>query len=184
MYRHLSMQELQAGLPNVLASPKDDGELQGIISRPTQGERCDLHSSEISALEGVKGDHWSKGCWKSLADGSPDPDVQICIMNARCIDMIATARENWAAAGDNLFIDMDLTPANLPPGQRLTIGSAEIEITAVPHNGCAKFISRYGRDACVFVNTGVGRELRLRGIYARVVRNGRVTVGDRVIKMK
>jgi len=182
-YRHLSMQELQEGLPHILASPKNDGELLGIVARPAHGERYDLYTSEISSLEGVKGDHWAKGCWKSLPDGSPDPDVQICIMNARCIDMIATARANWAPAGDNLFIDMDLTPANLPAGQRLTIGSAEIEVTAIAHNGCAKFISRYGRDACVFVNTGVGRELRLRGIYARVTKRGRVTVGDRVLKV-
>ena len=105
------------------------------------------------------------------------------MMNARCIDLIAQERSDWAPAGDNLFIDMDLSPANMPPGQRLGIGEAVVEITEIPHNGCDKFISRYGRDACVFVNTGEGKRLRLRGIYGRVVRDGRIAVGDRVVKL-
>jgi MOSC domain-containing protein YiiM len=104
-------------------------------------------------------------------------------MNARCIALIAGARERWPLAGDNLFIDLDLTPGNMPPGTRLAIGSAVIEITDTPHNACASFAERYGRDAAVFVNTGEGKKLRLRGIYARVVRDGRVSAGDRVVKV-
>lgn len=184
MFRHLSTQEIESGLRQVLDSPKDDGSLLGIVTRPESGERFDLYSSEISGAYGVKGDHWSKGCWKSLSDGSPDPNVQISIMNSRFIDLIATCRENWAASGNNLFIDMDLSPDNLRPGQQISIGSAELEISPVPHTGCASFIRRYGRDACVFVNTGVGRDLKLRGIYARVIKDGRVTLGDRVQKLK
>jgi MOSC domain-containing protein YiiM len=112
--------------------------------------------------------------------------VQICIMSARCIELIAQERSNWPPAGDNLFIDMDLTPENMPPGTRLAIGTAVIEITPVPHNGCDGFIARYGRDACVFVNTGEGRRMRLRmrlrGIYARVVKDGQIGAGDTVVK--
>jgi len=109
--------------------------------------------------------------------------VQICLMSARCIELIAQDRANWQLAGDNLFIDMDLTPDNLPPGTRIGIGSAEMVITDTPHNGCSAFIERYGRDACLFVNTGEGKRLRLRGIYARVTRDGQVSVGDRVVKL-
>ena len=183
MFRHLTLAELQAGLPEILASPADDGLLRGIVTRPGQGERHDLESCDISLAGGVHGDSWARGCWKSTEDGHPHPDVQICIMNARCIALIAQERQNWPPAGDNLFIDMDLTPGNMPPGQRLAIGSAVIEITDTPHNGCAMFIERFGRDACLFVNTGDGKRFRLRGIYARVVQDGRVTVGDRATKI-
>jgi len=183
MFKKPTLAELQAGLPDVLASPAEEGELRAIVVRPEHGQRRDVVSSEISLAGGVHGDLWAKGCWKTTEDGRPHPDVQICIMNARCIALIAEARENWPLAGDNLFIDMDLTPANLPPGQRLAIGTSIIEITAVPHAGCQKFIDRYGRDACLFVNTGEGKRLRLRGVYARVVSDGRIAVGDRVVKV-
>jgi hypothetical protein len=183
MSRHLTMAELRDGLPEILRSPRENGTLQGIVVRPDHGERQELKDCDVSLEGGVHGDHWAKGCWKSTADGRPHPDVQICIMNARCIALIAQDRANWASAGDNLFIDMDLSPGNLPPGQRLAIGTAVIEITDTPHNGCASFIERYGRDACVFVNTGDGKRHRLRGIYARVVQDGRVSEGDIVTKV-
>ncbi|MEX0347193.1 MAG: MOSC domain-containing protein [Rhizobiaceae bacterium] len=183
MAKFRSMEELKAGLPVIMSSPADNGTLEAIVVRPDKGMRLDVKSRKISLAGGVEGDHWAKGCWKSLPDGSPDPDVQICIMNARCISLIAGSREAWPMAGDNLFIDLDLSPENLAPGQRLAIGSAIIEINDVPHAGCQKFIDRYGRDACVFVNTGEGRRLNLRGIYARVVQDGTVSVGDAVTKI-
>jgi MOSC domain-containing protein YiiM len=181
--RHLTRAELEAGLPHIRASPADEGVLEAIVVRPEHGVRRDVQSVEISLAGGVHGDHWAKGCWKSTADGRPDPDVQICIMNARCIALIAQERANWPPAGDNLFIDIDLTPENLPPGRRLAIGTSVVQITSQPHTGCQNFINRYGRDACVFVNTGEGKKLRLRGIYARVVKDGRISVGDRVAKV-
>jgi hypothetical protein len=177
------MAELQGGLPAILNSPKDRGVLRSIVVRPAHGERLNPVTSQVSLARGVHGDHWAIACWKMLADGSPDPDVQICMMNARCIELIAGPPENWPPAGDNLFIDMDLTPENMPPGQRFSIGSAEFEVTPVAHNGCAKFVERFGRDAVVFVNTGEGKRLRLRGIYARVTRDGRITAGDSVTKL-
>jgi hypothetical protein len=181
--RHQSMAELERGLPAVLNSPKDRGVLRSIVVRPAEGERLNPPTSQVSLARGVHGDRWAIACWKTLADGSPDPDVQICMMNARCIELIAGPPENWPPAGDNLFIDMDLTPENMPPGQRFSIGSAEFEVTPVAHNGCAKFIERFGRDAVVFVNTGEGKRLRLRGIYARVTRDGRIAAGDIVTKL-
>ncbi len=183
MPKHLNMDELQAGLSHILASPGDNGELKGIVTRQAGGKRKDLKQCEISLARGAHGDHWAEGCWMSTEEGKPHPDVQICIMNARCIALIAQQRDNWAPAGDNLFIDMDLTPGNTPPGTRLSVGTAIIEITEVPHNGCQSFIDRYGRDACLFVNTGEGKGLRLRGIYARVVQDGRVAIGDAVTKL-
>ena len=183
MTKHRSLADLKVGLPDIEASPADHGVLRGIVIRPKSGERQELDSAEISLAGGVHGDNWAFGCWKSTDDGKPHPDVQICIMNARCIALIAGSRDNWAPAGDNLFMDLDLTRENLPVGQRLSIGSAIVEVTAEPHTGCANFVARYGRDATVFVNTGDGRRLRLRGIYARVVKDGRVAVGDAVVKV-
>jgi MOSC domain-containing protein YiiM len=183
MPKHLNLAELQAGLSTILASPKNEGVLRSIVMRPGHGERLNLNSSELSLASGVLGDHWAQDCWKKTPDGRPDPDVQLCLMNARCIALIAGTYENWPPAGDNLFIDMDLTPSNMPPGQRLSVGTAIIEITDIPHNGCDKFIERYGRDACIFVNTGEGKRLRLRGIYARVVKDGHIKSGDSVIKL-
>ena len=183
MARHLEMAELQDGLSEILASPKDDGRLEGIVVRPARHKRMEPERCEVSLDGGLQGDHWAKGCWKTTEDGKPHPDVQICIMNARCIALIAQDRANWAPAGDNLFIDMDLSPENLPVGQRLALGSAILEITAEPHLGCAKFIERYGKDACVFVNSRAGRANRLRGVYARVAQDGAVTVGDSVTKV-
>ena len=183
MPRHLTMAELEDGFPEIIRSPKDNGRLEGIVVRPARGKRQELRTSDVSFDGGVHSDLWAKACWKSTEDGRPHPDVQICIMNARCIALIAQERGNWAPAGDNLFIDLDLSPDNLPPGQRLAIGTAIIEITDTPHNGCAKFIGRYGRDAGIFVNGRLGKRHRLRVVYARVIRDGTVTVDDVVTKV-
>ena len=183
MTQNKSMRELKAGLPQILAAPKDNGKVEAVVIRPASGKRQDLISCDVSLEGGVHGDHWAIGCWKTTKDGKPHPDIQICIMNSRCINLIAGDRANWPAAGDNLFIDMDLTPDNLPPGQRITVGNTTLEITDTPHKGCAAFIERYGRDACVFVNVGDGDKYKLRGIYARVIKPGTITVGDNVQKI-
>ena len=184
MVKHLSRDELNAGLAHIRAAPKDAGTVEMIVARPARGERRERDEVGISLAGGVDGDHWARGCWLSLDDGRPHPDVQICIMSARTIDLVANGdKSRWSLAGDNLFIDMDLSVANLPVGQRLALGTAEIEITPVPHAGCQAFIDRYGRDACIFVNTGPGKTDRLRGVYGRVVRDGIVKVGDRMTKL-
>ena len=175
-----TMEELTAALPHILTAPKGEGRLDMIVSRPTAGERTTPERVRVTAAAGVEGDHWSRGCWRTTEDGAPHPDVQICMMMSRVIEAIAGPKANWPPAGDNLFIEMDLTPASMPPGTRFEIGTAAFIVTEEPHNGCESFIARYGRDACLFVNLGEGKVHRLRGIYARVTRDGEIAVGDAV----
>src|SRR5262249_52571351 len=134
--------------------------------------------AQLDRVDGLVGDTWRNRTSRRTADGSAHPDMQLNVMNARVVDLVAQDRSRWALAGDQLFIDLDLTDDNLPPGTQLAIGSAVIEVTAEPHTGCGKFIERFGVDAAKFVNSTLGRELRLRGINARVVSPGTIRVGD------
>ncbi len=183
MMRQLSLEELQAGLGEIMLSPQDPGILKAIVIRPETDARISLPRCELSPEGGVHGDNWAKGCWMSLPDGRPHPDVQVAIMNARAIALIAQEEARWPLAGNQLLIDLDLSDDNLPPGTRLAVGSALLEITAVPHKGCKKFAGRFGVDATRFVNSKDGLRLHLRGIYARIVERGVVTVGDAVTKV-
>ena len=180
---HLTAAELTRGLDHVRQSPKDAGTLEMIVCRPAHDERLVLDECALAPETGMAGDHWAKGCWKSLPDGMPDPDVQVTLMNARALALIAQTRERWPLDGDNLIVDLDLSGENLPPGQIIAVGSAVLQITAVPHTGCGKFVQRYGTDARQFVNSAQGKELALRGIYARIIQAGVVRVGDVVRKV-
>lgn len=177
-----SMDQLQAGLDQVLQAPKDQGTLRLIVRRPAVGERQVLAEGHLDLAEGLVGDTWRFRGSRRTDDGSSHPDMQLNIMSARVIAMLA-AEDRWALAGDQLYIDLDLSSANLPPGTRLAIGSAIIVVTDQPHTGCGKFVERFGVDAMRFVNSPVGRELRLRGLNARVVQPGVIRPGDRVTKL-
>jgi hypothetical protein len=179
---HLTIAELEAGLDGVRAAPKDGGVLAMIVRRPKIGVRDVLDEADLNLVEGLAGDTWRERRSTRTADGSPHPDMQLNIIGARAVDLVAQDKSRWPLAGDQLVIDLDLSGVNLPPGTRLAIGSAIIEVTAQPHTGCAKFIERFGSDAHKLVNSPVGRELNLRGINAKVVQAGRIRVGDAVVK--
>jgi hypothetical protein len=172
------MPELEAGLEEIGRSPRDGGVLELIVRRPRAGEREVLEEGQLDLVEGLVGDNWQTRGSSRTADGSAHPDMQLNVMNSRVIALVAQDRARWRLAGDQLFIDMDLSAANLTPGTRLAIGSAVIEVTAQPHTGCQKFVARFGADAMQFVNSPQGRQLHLRGINARVVRAGVIRVGD------
>lgn len=169
------MEELQAGLSAILQSPKDRGTLQMIVRRPSRGRREVLAEGTLDLTVGLEGDSWSTRV-------RPNPEMQLTVTNARAIALLAREKAFWPLAGDQLYIDLDLSDENLPPGSRVAIGSAIIQITAEPHNGCKKFTERYGVDAVTFVNSPVGKRLHLRGINARVIQAGQVRIGDLAIK--
>lgn len=179
----LSADELEAGLADILASPRDGGAVSMIVRRPGTDRREVLESGELDVAEGLVGDNWRSRGSRMTADGSAHPEMQLNLMNTRVISLVAGTRERWALAGDQFFVDLDLGKENLPAGTRLAMGSAIIEVTALPHLGCKKFTARFGLEAMKFVNSRRGKELCLRGINAKVVQPGRVDIGDTIRKL-
>jgi hypothetical protein len=181
--RPLTMAALEAGLPTIRQSPNDVGMLAMIVRRPQMGTREVLVEGELDLVNGLVGDNWSTRGSSRTADGSAHPNMQLTIMNARVIALVAQEKERWPLAGDQLFIDLDLGADNVPPGTRLSLGSAVIEVTDQPHTGCNKFVSRFGQAALNFINSPTGKQLQLRGVNAKVVQPGVIRVGDVVKKM-
>jgi MOSC domain-containing protein YiiM len=180
--RHLSFEELEAGLDWVRQSPPDQGRVELIVRRLGEGEREVLGEAQLSTTDGLVGDAWASRKTTSTATGSPNPDRQVTLINARLALLVAERPDRRPLAGDQLYLDLDLGVDNLPPGTRLKIGGALIELTEEPHLGCAKFVRRFGPDAMRFVNSAVGRRHRLRGANTMVIQGGTVHTGDLVTR--
>ncbi|MCO6452545.1 MAG: MOSC domain-containing protein [Caldilineales bacterium] len=181
--RHLTRTELEAGLDHIRQSPRDDGALMLIVRRPAIDAREILTAGQLDTEVGLIGDNWNSRGSTRTPDGSAHPHMQLNIMNARSVALIAQEPDRWPLAGDQLYLDLDLSYENLPPGTQLAVGSAIVEVSEIPHRGCQKFVARFGIDAMKFVNSDVGVELNLRGINARVVQSGEIRVGDTVRKL-
>ena len=182
--KHVTMAELEAGLEGIRQSPTDAGVLALIVRRPQVEAREVLEEGELDLFEGLVGDNWKTRGSSQTADGSAHPDMQLNIMNARVIALLARKKERWALAGDQLYMDLDLSAENVPPGTRLSLGEAVIEVTDQPHTGCKKFAARFGLDALKFISSPVGKQLQLRGINAKVIRPGAIRIGNTVKKVK
>jgi hypothetical protein len=178
-----TLEELTAALPRIRQSPETTGSLMLIVRRPQVDAREVLADAELTTAEGLAGDSWRARRSSRTEDGSPHPDMQLNLMNTRVIEAIAGAMTRWPLAGDQLFVDFNLSQANVPAGTRLAIGAAIVEITPQPHTGCGKFSARFGVDALKFVNSPDGRALGLRGVNAKVVQPGRIRTGDTVQKL-
>jgi hypothetical protein len=179
---HATADALEAGLDEIRRSPADGGRVDLIVRRPASNAREVLSEARLDRAEGLVGDSWRARPSGMARDGSPHPDLQLTVMNSRVAALLAGRADRWQLAGDQLYIDLDLSQANLPPGTRLALGSAVIEISQPPHLGCRKFAERFGQDALRFVNSAAGRVLRLRGVNAKIVVAGTVQVGDLVGK--
>ena len=180
---HVPADLLEAGLPSIAESPQTDGTLDCIVRRPAVGVRETTNEAQLDETVGLIGDSWKARGSSRTPDGSANPDAQLTLMNSRAIALIAGIPERWPLAGDQLYVDLNLSAENLPAGSRLQIGDTVIEITAQPHTGCAKFKARYGAPAVAFVNSPSGRAHRLRGLNARIITGGVIRVGDRVAKV-
>ncbi len=178
--RHRTPDELELALDHIRRAPSDHGTLELIVRRPDVNEREILDTGHLSLQEGLEGDNWRDRGSSRTPDGGPHPDMQLNIMSARAAAAVAGPTDRWALAGDQLYIDLDLSTETLPPGTRLAVGEAIIQITAEPHTGCGKFAARFGHDALRFVNSPTGRALNLRGVNARVAHPGPIRQGDPV----
>ncbi len=180
---HLTTAEIEARLDEVRQSPSDEGTLTLIVQRPDVDMRVVLEEAELNPEEGLAGDNWNQRSSKRTEDGGPHPDMQLNIINARFLAVVAQSEQRMPLAGDQLVVDLDLSEGNLPAWTKLSIGEAVIEVTDQPHTGCAKFTQRFGLDAQRFANSEVGTEMKLRGINARVVTPGRIRRGDTISKL-
>ncbi len=174
--------ELEAGLEEVRRSPRAEGTLRLIVRRPEPEAREVVEAAELDAEVGLVGDCWKRRGNPKRPDGQAHPETQLTLMNARAAALIAGEEAHWPLAGDQLYVDFDLSSEHLPPGTRLTIGPAQVEVTPEPHAGCIKFVRRFGKDAMRFVNSTEGMAMRLRGVNTRVLRGGAIRVGDAIVK--
>ena len=179
--RHRTREEVEGGLHHIRAAPSDVGVLELMVRRPAVDEREVVAEAELDVEQGLVGDNWAS---RGRSGGRPaNTDAQITVMSARAIELVAASRDRWPLAGDQLYVALDLSRENLPPGTRLAVGTAEIEVTAAPHTGCKKFAARFGLEALKVFDTDEGLALNLRGINARVVVPGTVRAGDAVRKL-
>lgn len=173
---HRSIEELQTFMGHIEKAPADAGPVEMIVRRPDEDRREMLESGTLDPEIGLVGDNW-------VDRGASGPETQLTLMSSRVLDAVAMSRDRWPLAGDQIIVDLDLSKDNLPAGTKLAIGDGVVEITEIPHTGCAKFAGRFGNEGLRFVNTGEGRERRFRGVYARVVERGEFSVGDKVTKI-
>jgi MOSC domain-containing protein YiiM len=181
--RHPIPEHLEAGLADVRQSPSDVGTLELIVRRPAENEREVLDEGSLDLAEGLVGDAWHARGSSRSADGGPNPLAQVTVANARLVALVAGTPERMPLAGDQLYVDFDLSEENVPAGTQLAVGEAVLEVTTEPHTGCAKFSARFGSDALRFINSPDGRALHLRGINTRVVTPGVVRTGDTIRKL-
>jgi MOSC domain-containing protein YiiM len=175
-----SDRDFEGSLADVRDAPRDAGRLVLIVRRPNVDEREILAEAVLDSTVGLVGDGWSERGSSRTPDGGPNPESQVTVINTRVLRAIEPDETRWPLAGDQLYVDFDLGQEGLPPGSRIAVGSAVLVVSEQPHTGCAKFSARFGSDALRWINSPVGRELRMRGMNTRVVEGGTIRTGDSV----
>ena len=170
--RFRSLADLEQMLRTMPPSGEDVGHVALVMRRCEGGRRETLDSVVLAPDLGVAGDAWSR-------DEQRSPDMQIAVMEKGVAEMIANGQP-LTLFGDCLVLDLDLSAGNLSPGSRLQIGGAVLEVTPKPHNGCRKFLARFGEGALHLVSMPTLRHRNLRGVYMRVEVAGEVKPRDLV----
>ncbi|MCB9765775.1 MAG: hypothetical protein H6739_38730 [Alphaproteobacteria bacterium] len=170
--RHLSWDQLVAGFAALPPPPLREGRVALVTARLPEGARRTPARARLTVADGVEGDRW--------AQGRRMPEAQVTLMRADVAGLICNGQP-LSLPGDNLLVELDLSLDNLPAGVRLAVGTAELEVTAEPHDGCTLFRERFGGPALKLTAHADYKALRLRGIHARVVRDGEVCPGDAVV---
>jgi hypothetical protein len=177
---HQAKPSFDAYVEVVRGAPADDGRLEFIVRRPAQDEREVVEEALLDPGLGLVGDRWA------MQDAQSTPSylaAELTLINTRVLAAIESDRSRWPLAGDQLYVDLDLSLDNLPAGTRLAIGSAVIEVSETSHTGCAKFSARFGGAAQRWVNSENGRNYRMRGLNARILEAGTVRAGDTIRKV-
>ncbi len=183
MHDNRTLEHMESYLEIIRDAPSDEGVVEMIVSRPKTNSRRILDHADIHQEHGLVGDNWLARGDKHTADGTADTGRQLTLMGSRAIRAITDSEQRWPEAGDQFFVDFDLSAGNLPAGSRIAIGEAELEVSPLPHLGCRKFSERFGKEATQFVNSEAGKALNLRGINATVIKPGKVAKGDTIRKI-
>ncbi len=180
MYTEEEIEKRYDALPKC---PSNNGSLALIVRRPNIDQREIIEQGELSLEEGLVGDNWIRKGSRHTPDGSAHIEQQLTLMSTRALKAITDDETTWPLAGDQLLVDFELSDKELPAGTQLQIGEAVIEISAHPHTGCKKFSERFGKGAIRFVNSKEGRSLNHRGVNAKVITSGKITAGDKIIRL-
>ena len=180
---HITRSELDDLLPEILAAPKDGAAVSMLCSRPGRNQRAFPEQMEFTKENGIPGERWAKQPWLKLPDGSPDPQIQVCILNSRVLDAVWRDRENVAHPGDTFILDMDLSYENLPVGQLLQVGDVVLKVSEEFNTACAKWKVRYGRESFDWINDPENVKYRLRGILCSIEKDGVIRNGDIATKL-
>lgn len=176
-------EQLQAGMTRVLDAPTDEGFVRLVVRRPGRGQREILAEGQLDTEQGLIGDDWINR--PGMYRDTPSPYAQVTVMNARAAELVSGDPDpaSWAQCGDQLYIDLDISEANMPAGTRIAVGEAILEVQSEPHTGCVQFRSWWGPDALRHISTPDGQALRMRGANTRVVQSGLVRPGDPARKL-
>ena len=177
---NITLDALQAALPDVLLAPKDGAAIEQLCLRPEIEARNFVDEMDLTRENGIPGERWNYAPWLTLADGRADPRIQVSILSKRVLDLVYNDPDNMVHPGDSFIADMDLSYENLPDGTLLNIGSAVLRVSDKFNTACQKWQDRYGKDALRWIVQTDNRKYRLRGVLCEVIKDGRVKTGDQI----